>query len=317
MAGARRPRATSAWARPASAAGVAGDRLERAAVLAHGGVDAAVLELEPAEQRAHVGVLLGHRAAGRDRRAHRGQRAVAGRRGARGSRTRARRRRGWACGRPSPAAPSRPAGSARARRERRRPRRRAAITVGASARARSASRRPALKSWRESSSALRCGQRAGVVGAQRQRAVDGALRRARRSRRRRSRAPSAGTRRPAASSRRRAWAPRATVACSALMRWSVDALGAGAGGSAAAASDAAGGEPSRAARTKTGSATAKVATKLMRMRRMGGWPRGGVAGWRGGARSGRGIAAPPARVPPPSGTPWGRPGPARAPARSA
>ena len=55
---------------------VAGHGLQRLAVLAHGGADAALLELEPAEQRAHVGVLLGHRAAGRHRRAHGGQRAV-------------------------------------------------------------------------------------------------------------------------------------------------------------------------------------------------------------------------------------------------
>ena len=79
------------------------------------------------------------------------------------------------------------------------------------------------------------------------------------------------------------------------MRLSVDALGAGAGGSAAAASDAAGGEPPRAARTKTGSATAKVATKLMRMRRMGGGLGWSGAGWQSAERAGQRCPARPVR----------------------
>src|SRR5438876_10971015 len=69
------------------------------------------------------------------------------------------------------------------------------------------------------------------------------------------------------------------------MRVSVGAVGEAAGGSAAGGAAACGGPP-RAMRTATGSATAKVATKLMSRRRMGWWRR---------ARSGRGQGAPPAR----------------------
>jgi hypothetical protein len=54
---------------------VVGHRRQGAAVVANGGVDLPDLQLEAAEQRAHVGVLLGDGAAGGDRRAHRAQSA--------------------------------------------------------------------------------------------------------------------------------------------------------------------------------------------------------------------------------------------------
>ena len=166
-----------------------------------------LLQLEPAEQRAHVGVLLGRRAAGRHRRAHGGQRAgeVAVQLAEVGH-----ARVGGEVGLAVDHLLQRAAGlgvapeldegvddGAEGLDDRRRQR------AGAQ---RVAQAGPEVVARELERAAL--GQRAGVVGAQRRARGRRRPGRGRRSPRRRSRAPSAGTRRPAASSRRRAWARR-------------------------------------------------------------------------------------------------------------